>query len=1398
MKDNESFILRLKEYDKMCFCLLIVLYYQKNVNYISDLNQINNDNLLLNLPAGIKKVIDFYHFEDKIKLMGEENLEKFLREKCDYLNRNIKSVFSLWNILFGQFADLYHINQGLMAEVFAELNILDLESLRKLLYVGRNFNESSLSELLCILIRIKNYQEIHIINYDTGLINPDKCLEKVRDELCYMESGTLEPMIKRIVIVEEPQLNFEYLNTYIEQNSAEKFIIVVGIERLLQFISKGEINVNIMQYNINLGTSETVDWELLINKINKMYLQISENTAFLLSVYVADNVIDDAIQKIRLYYKDEMVFDVLYDYTSSAFDAFNQDKKLFEELLNSIFVDNSAYERILQHEEELSRYNFIILKAYFYLSECDFFQAISELEHLSDDADTYSRFLLAELYSITGSQGAAYEIFKEIYAKDKYYPNLINSIVHSLRDSEDNEELLSWIKKGLMINPYDPAMVQHLANYYTWTGNYRASAEQWKILYDLTSDLFYLVLREINHILISVNRSQLRYIQAWVEEKASTYPQYMNEINNRIGVIIYDKIGADEALPYFEKVAASYDEEYCVAAEKKMEIYYKLYFRKIDKNVKQSEMESFAQKLLGHMMILTYSSQSVYSWSSYIHKLFSYDEWGELSTRFLSKCLLELVEGFFKGDAETTKLIVNEKNIDELERCFEDYKGFKTLNLDEVNVDEYLIVLLEQGKSKIFEGEIQAANDIAYTFFRQASIYKERFYKDISMSFGLLIWAGASMAIGAYVEGIFSFVAAANKLIEIHETAVLHETGFVFDQFLYLYSSSFQIILDNSKLMLFEKYFKCMGYPKVLLYHIFGMYETIIKQEPSELGTLINQMEKANIILLAKNESLYNIIFYDALILSYYETSELDKAGVYLQRLFPSIAMTLVERIDIAYPILMRYTNILMDLMDFDSTIQMLSSSFQVVEKIRGLSFSSERSYLGNAADSVIRRILYIYCMKGCLSNERLQADKLLCNMLINMVPKSIIEQKNGNVEETDNEMLLKKEKEYYLLFELLNNAKRKSVSDLVYKRTVDRFLEAKKYLEENHPNYKPLKAYSLLGFNGGNPFEFIESKLKEGEVLYRNILSEDYLIHILVTENAYHICSEKINLKELEDLLAHLENMINSDVYDLKKMKYESYVSLFENLTKMLFQPLVDRMGSFDSLFYMPDYKLVHITPNFIRVNDKWGVECFNKIELIVDYNKIGNSKRKLNHWKNFFFVSHSTKDYLPDIRKTMDKFKNFRELQINSFGQIEIQESVNILVIAAHGVKEEFGRSYYGAKKLELSRKKQIDLNEFILLYSATVENAIIIACSGGTPLNDKIERNSGVWDSMLRKNVKYILYCKWDVSTKHTNNLLSIILEEMQSDGTLLSEALNIAQRKMADLNPILWAGLEVWKN
>lgn len=1398
--DDEKLMRMIKVYDELHFCLLIVLYYQKNNNHITNMDQLiskNPETILVNLPPEIVKFLKIYDFENKIKLMEESKFKEFLAQENDYLIQNIKSVFSLWKILLRQFAELSAKDPKLLEEVFSILKLICIGDLKNLLYVGENFNEYSLSELLFILVQLKNYQEIHIINYDESLIDIQKCLENVRNDL-FDDEEAINSMMERVIIKQDAQLSFEYLDTYIKQNLNEKFIIIIGMERFIEFKDNNDITIKLADSVINLNTSEHVDWTRLLDKINKVHSLVRESSTFVFTVYVIDNPLDDALRKIKLHNNGNVGFNILLDETHSTYYGSDKEKKLYAEILNRIFNDDRPLERISECEKILSKVNFITLKAHYYLRQNDFYHAILELEQLPDDADCYSKMLLAQLYNMIGETKAAYAILKEIYKKDRYFPNLINSILYALKDSDNNEEYLSWIKKGFALNSNDPVMVQHLGNYYTIQEEYMSSAEEWKRLYELTKDPFYTLLYEINIILSWLDKKQLKNISVWVNEKISMYPQYADEIYSRIGSIIYDKINKEKALPYFEEVKESFDETYYNIAGKKMKIYYDKYFRKTERNINQNERNDFILKLAEHVLILTYSEQSVYSWSMYIQKSFSYDEWEALSSQMLVECLLKLAKSYLNGEAGESKLCVNEKSYENLDLFFKKNDGSMIPDLDMLNYDEYLLVMLAQGKTKIIDGEIQTANDIAYTFFRSAWSFEDSYHKNISMCFGLLIWSGASMAIGAYAEGIVSFLAAANRLSEIGESEVLHDFELVFDQFLYLYLVSPKIELNSENISLLKNYFEQRRYPETILYYISGMYDKVIKQNPPRLKKLVNQMEEANIIILAKNETLESILFFDSIILSYYKTSELDTARKYLCRLYPSIELTLANHIHIVHHFLLRYSNILIDICDYSSAIKLFKSSLSSIEKLRGLSFSSERSYLGASVEMVYRRIIYILCEKSSTQNEELKLEGLLSHIIINLVPKSIIEEKNGNSKAVSDQELLSREKQYYQLFNILTNIPQKTLDNLAYKRIANQFLETKSYLEQNHPRFKALKSYSLIGCKNMDPFIFLRSKLVEGELFYRNILIESYLVHILVNKDDYYIYYDKINTDKLCELLKHLDSLIDDNVYDLEKSEFDKYIHLFEDLTSMLFQPLIAQIDLADALYYMPDHKLRHITPNFLRINDKWGIQCFSKIELVIDYNNIGNSKRGADNFPNKYFISESTKGGLQIIKKTLNDFPAFSKIDLKKDEYILIQEPINTLIVAAHGISEVFGESYYGAKKLELSRKKQIDLNEFIVLNSSFIENAIIIACSGGTPTNNKIERNNGVWDSMLKKNVKYILYCKWDVSTKHTNDLLAIILQEIQKKDKLLSEALNIAQRKLMNLNPILWAGLEVWKN
>lgn len=1400
--DDEKFMKMLQYHNDLHFCLLIVLYYKRTSQPINHLEQLTDnfpENILADLPPAIQKLLELYDFEKKLSLIKKEKYKELLSEKYDYLTREITTAFSLWKILFRHFAKLAAEAPELPGEIFSSLKLPFIGELKNSLYAGENFTNDTLSELLCILVQIRNYEEIHIINYEEGAVQIPKCLENVRNDL-FFSKDLIDSMLQRITVVQDAPFSFSYLYQYVEHHASQAFILIIGMERFVEFQNNGEIHMQLANSSLHLHTSDDADWKKLLDRLCRLHALIKDHSSFLFSVYFIDRQPDDSIQNMMQYYSDTMSFNLFIDESRTASSISDREKTLYKEIWHRILQNDHPYERILECEKQLSIVNFKTLKAHYYLSQNDYIHAIAELEQLKEHADCSSNMLLAQLYLMSGTASKAYAILKELYQADRYYPNLMHSILYALETSDNTKEQFLWIQKGLALYPDDPVIVQYLANYYTKHERYLEAADAWKTYYDLTKDPFYILLYEINILLSSLDKSQFRYVSSWVNEKVYLYPQYADEIYSRIGNILYDKQSHEKALPYFEKVRESFDEPYCSIVNKKMSIYYHMYFKKSSRNVSQTQMADFISKLIRHLLIITYCEQSVYAWSRYIQQSFSYGQWETLLRQMTADCLLKLAGSYLNEPGKDTGLRVQESSIADFDSLFEHYEGGMVPNQEKMNIDERLILTLSHGKAKISQGDIQAANDTAYTCFRLAGNFEDPYYKTISMCFGLLLWSDASMAIGAYAKSMLSFLAAAESLLNINETVLLHTYGIVFEQFLYLYLTSPEITLDAENKTLLEKYFNQIQKPKVILYYLSGMYADIIQMNPPAVKKSIEMMEEANIFISTKEEDLPGVLFIDSLILSFAKTGEPDMAATYIRRFYPAIAKTLSCSIHIAHFFLLRYLDILAAAKDDPLAVLLFLELRSILEKLREVSFSEERSFLGTSLDRIYRKMLPILCKKANMSQGELTSDDLCNCILIDFVPKSIIEERNRNREMAADASLSEKEQQYYQLFDLLNQVKDKTMNHPVYRTIADEFLTLKTYLEQNDPKFKPLKAYTLIGCHDENPFRFLSHKLEKGELFYRNILTEDMLVHIWVDKTSFQVSCEAIHTDQLHALLNQWDTMVNEPVWKLEETVLSDYIHLFEEITQMLFGPLLNKINTepFQTLYYMPDYLLRYVTPNFLRIDDKWGVEYFQNIELVIDYNNIGNHKRNPHSSVNRFFASKSTKGGSQKIRKTLLDFPSYSELTPDEDGHIRLNEPVNMLVIAAHGISQAYGQSYYGARKLEVSAKKQTDLNEWILFHSFAVEHALIIACSGGTPTDEKIEQNHGVWNAILKNNVNDILLCKWDVSTEHTNRLLAKILLEMQDGKCLLSEALNKAQRELTDLNPALWAGLEVWKN
>lgn len=353
--------------------------------------------------------------------------------------------------------------------------------LKNSLYAGENFTNDTLSELLCILVQIRNYEEIHIINYEEGTVQIPKCLENVRNDLFFSED-MMDSMLQRITVVQDAPFSFSYLYQYVEHHASQAFILIIGMERFVEFQNNGEIHMQLANSSLHLHTSDDADWKKLLDRLCSLHALIKDHSSFLFSVYVIDRQPDDSIQNITQYYSDTMSFNLLIDKSRTASSISDREKTLYKEIWHRILQDDHPYERILECEKQLSIVNFKTLKAHYYLSQNDYFHAIAELEQLKEHADCSSNMLLAQLYLMSGTASKAYVILKELYQADRYYPNLMHSILYALETSDNTKEQFSWIQKGMALYKDDPVIVQYLANYYTKHERYQGGRRMENLL----------------------------------------------------------------------------------------------------------------------------------------------------------------------------------------------------------------------------------------------------------------------------------------------------------------------------------------------------------------------------------------------------------------------------------------------------------------------------------------------------------------------------------------------------------------------------------------------------------------------------------------------------------------------------------------------------------------------------------------------------------------------------------------------------------------------------------------------------------------------------------------------------------------------------------------------------
>ena len=139
-------------------------------------------------------------------------------------------------------------------------------------------------------------------------------------------------MLQRITVVQDAPFSFSYLYQYVEHHASQAFILIIGMERFVEFQNNGEIHMQLANSSLHLHTSDDADWKKLLDHLCSLHALIKDHSSFLFTVYVIDRQPDDSIQNMMQYYTDTMPFNLFIDESRTASSISDREKTLYKEM----------------------------------------------------------------------------------------------------------------------------------------------------------------------------------------------------------------------------------------------------------------------------------------------------------------------------------------------------------------------------------------------------------------------------------------------------------------------------------------------------------------------------------------------------------------------------------------------------------------------------------------------------------------------------------------------------------------------------------------------------------------------------------------------------------------------------------------------------------------------------------------------------------------------------------------------------------------------------------------------------------------------------------------------------------------------------------------------------------
>lgn len=1290
---------------------------------------------------------------------------------------------------------------------------------------------SSAVTLLPLLSEVVS-NNIHVIDYSEDALHSYFLGQHSISEEFYEEFiKNARPVVDRTVFVANPVKTFAWIQEYLDTLTSSDIVLINGLDRLLGYKEKTSlISMNYSGLQTNVHFPEEENWLELAKEIDMLYEKNEDSLQGLFTTISTNQGCRNIILKTLENSNNMSIISAFSTNESEEYEEFQ--KKIFEKISKLTLKD--ALEEIEISKEKLGKKLYSYFQAMVYYNHGNIKEAIRIFESQYDTLLNENKLMLADLHIISNNKSRAIKIISELFQKDRYLKNLFPTILR-IYDSSDHENHIHWLELGLKFDPNNPAIIEHNANRYNNTNQYDKASEEFRKLEKLLEKPYYELLAIISDILHDGNMKDIE-INKLVYEFLALHPELKNEALFRLSVY-YTKYKESYFLAYKALSDCDLDLGQPRAedlAELKLNILIddkkvakalgKLKPYKNDADAKKINTER-SKELINCIGILAAKNNGYLTWRNFIDECQSDSIWNTslydrlkdailninkldindiLDKSFISRIekvqLSENLEGDITKNPQsvvaTTIAILRSIKSGEL-KIGTEYDSFQEASKSMMTIPE----ILGNNELRIWSryylsiiastlGEHQEANNYALSILDYYSRVNESL-KNHCLLLGLVSWGNSQYRLGRYSEGIASiiastkFISLTNEIYPFLEEATNIIGSYLFNIIGNIPKGDFELWSDfnnNSNNKAFN--------------HFWNIESSSSEDVIAELRDRIEKNENKD------SHWAGDIV---NLVAAYAGSNNLKNAVEIIKRHYVEAIESLTCRKDIRFQVLYDWSHICFvtskTLDDYLLSLKLIELADKDLDDKRNVSHKEERASIGSSAEKIYRHYIQVCSIVFGLQEVPDFLKEIMCDKIEKILPKvtprAINEQKGYFQSRHFSKESLELEKELKLANEEYGALFSRNYSsiDLLSKKA-ESIEEITKRLKEIHPHYMSLKEVESLSFSD------IKSYLKDDEVFFQYVVTPLGVTTILLTSDDL-----KIKLKpkaNIQSLVNDFSQLIQGPLYeadsDIKTIAEELSRVIINELVELIFQKRIKKV------YCMPDFKIGMFPLSIATIDGKYLIDMVDSIANIIDYRVLKKNKSiyKINKVSNRIFGNLQDSE-LKKINKWLEKKESDsffllenKSDELESLDSISKVDKMNTIAIYGHGVSDPNRKLIDGSKGIEGKNciLRLGDVTDKI----TSMDNMILISCSGGSPSYENIESSYGTWSAIFEKFSGNIISCKWDVPTDSTIELMDELYTQSIINKVSIDESLLIAQRVMKEKyeNPKYWSGIEFWIN